>query len=228
MQISVSPGVRTYPLGGSVELAGKYENLFWDKRREDNKWMYSYWQARAAVASHGLLEASLSYFPISFVELSYASSMTERYYSTRGFDCDLLVCRGNLGRDRATVKVTLGAGSWFVQTSYQKTTARHSDDSKPLVDEVEYLALTAGGDDLETSSFVIGEKTEHIALALLHRQTLALGSGDNNQMQAVVLRVLERPEYWTYGLGRYFSTRHDAGLTAFMAYQWTWGGSLGL
>lgn len=233
VQYSLTPGVRSYPFGGSLEASAKYDHLLWDRRDDQTlgagpRWKYSFAQLRAAAASQGTVEVSASYFPISFFEIFAAKSFTDRYFQNSKFDCDVLLCKGRLWREKAGFRLSLGYEYWFGLLSAVKTRAEQADKSRPAYDEVEYLVLNAAGDDLETGIIALGQKTEHLAVSLLHRQSRAIQSGENNQMQAIVIRVMERPEFWTYGLGRYFSSRNDPGLTFFFAYQINFGESLAL
>lgn len=69
-ELSLNSGVRTYPFSASVHAQYKLESVLWDKREESaSPWKFGFAQAKALVASHGLVEGTVSVYPIGILEL---------------------------------------------------------------------------------------------------------------------------------------------------------------
>lgn len=228
LEVSLAPSVRTYPQSASAEISVKEEWLIWNEKSEDLPWYFGFLQAKAVVASHGMIEGQLSVFPISFIEIGYSVSQTSRFYETKTFNCDRVICRGNVLREKSFVRLAWAYKDWvFIPSSYRKRIS-NSDKSKFLADEVEHLLAWPGGDDLDVSTFIVGKNIGKNFLALVHREAQYYLSDKRNEAQYLVYRTRWRGASFSGGAGRYFSSYADPQLSVVAALTWSWGDSMSL
>lgn len=225
-EISIHAGGRTYPFGGAAEVRGKYDFLVWDQRSQTAFWKYGFLQAQGAVGTQGLAEGALSFYPVSFLELTGAQSFTNRYYKTERFDCEQLVCQGTLRRDRLTARLIGGAGDWFFVLSGNRIWLSHQNQSQSLVDEMEVLQIRPGGDLLETGSLLFGKRLGDEVLGLAFRQAHSKASGVGNETQSLFYRFPLEAYTMSVGVGRYVSDFASPGISVYALLAWTWGKSL--
>ncbi len=231
LEINLMPQARTYPTSGSAELNARHEFILWDQR-SDAKWKYGFVQPKVAVATHGLAEAGLNFYPISILELGAAYSTTSRYYKTKPFDCDAYVCQGVVQRHRTTVRLVGGKEfetfKLMALATYHRIRLSNADNSKPMVDEVEVLAAMPGSDTLESTSLMLGASREEKTLALYFKKGRMLDAKTENDAQYVIYR--QKMDGYTLqgGVGRYASDFHDPGFSAIAGATWTWGESQSL
>lgn len=216
-EVSINLGLRSYPFSGTVDAQFKSEKLLWDVR-EKARWKFSMIQSKLTLASHGLAEVGLSFFPVGILELGGHFSTTSRFYETKNFDCTIVICKGILGRTSVFARFLAGQeipqGQLFTYLSSSLTTAKLDDDSKPFVDEVEKLLGKAGGDELRASSFGFGLKRSDGTFLVLLRQAQYKDTKDQNEMAYLIYRTQFEEYNLSAGIGQYQSNRFDSGLSA--------------
>ncbi len=231
LEYTLTPSIRSYPTSGSVEAQVRDEYLIWDQR-EDAKWKFGFVQPRAMVGAHGLVEAGLNFNPISFLELGAAYSTVSRYYNTRPFDCDAVVCKGILARHRYTVRLVGGhdfdSFSLLGMLTYNRIRLSTADASKPLMDESEVLLGMPGSDTVESQSLMLGAQRAGCMLGVYAKKARMLESRAENNSQYLIFRHKLQDFSVTGGIGRYASDYHDPGFSAIAAATWTWGHSISL
>jgi hypothetical protein len=226
LEINLVPQARTYPTSGSAEVSARHEIMLWDQR-SDAKWKYGFVQPRVAVATHGLAEAALNFYPISILELGAAYSSTSRYYKTKPFDCDLFVCGGVMTRHRYTVRLVGGkefeSFKLLALATYHRVRISNADNTKPLVDEVEVLAAMPGSDTVESTSLMLGASRDEKTLGLYLKKGKFVDAKTENDMQYLIYRQKMDGYAAQVGLGRYASDYHDPGFSAIVGATWSWG-----
>lgn len=231
-EVSINLGVRTYPFGGLVDAQLKSEKLLWDAR-EKTPWMFSMVQSKLTLATQGLAEASLSVFPVGFIELGFNGSTTSRFYDSKNFDCSAVVCRGILNRTSVFGRMIFGLqlawGDPFILFSKSQTIAKTADDTKPFVDELEKILGKAGSDELEAKSLGVGFKFKNgSALLALGRQARYQDTGDRNEMAYLIYRSKFDSYKVSAGLGKYQSNRFDHDFSAVLGISFAEGDSASL
>lgn len=227
LQINLIPAARTYPLSGSVEANARHEYLLWDQR-EEQFWKYGFLQARGGIAAHGMAEAGVSFFPISFVELGVSSSLTNRFYESRVFNCKDEICFGQVRRDRLTLRLIAGYSDVVGILSLNSQSVHIEDDSKPLADESENILAHAGADTLKSESLLLGYKMGSRFAGVYARQARFERSEQKNESQHAVYRFPFHELFCGVGVGRYASSVSPPGLSVYATVLWTWGSSLAL
>jgi hypothetical protein len=227
-QVEVLAGGRSYPLGGSADVRGKYDVLLWDRRSDGPSWKYGFFQPQATLSARGMIEGALSFYPVSFIELSGGLSSTERFVTLDHLGCDELVCKGNVRRERFSFRFAGGSGDWLFILSASRVWMSHKDASRPLYDESEVLKVRPGGDLLEGRSLLIGKKFDKDILGLFLRETKLESTGAGNESQLLVYRFPWETYVVSVGAGRYASDFTAAGFVANLIISWSWGQSLAL
>jgi hypothetical protein len=231
LEFTLTPSIRSYPTSGSVEAQVREEYLIWDQR-QDAKWKFGFVQPRAMIGAHGLAEAGLNFNPVSFLELGAAYSTVSRYYNTRPFDCDAVVCKGILARHRYTARLVGGhefdSFSLLGMLTYHRIRLSTADASKPLLDESEVLLGAPGSDTVESQSLMLGAQREGCLLGVYVKKARMLESRAENESQYLIIRHKLQDFSVAAGVGRYASDFHDPGFSAVASATWTWGQSISL
>lgn len=219
--VSAMGGARNYPFSGNLELQYKNEIPLWK----------GFVSPRAMVATNGTFELGVGFSPISFVEFNAASSWTSRYYKLKKFDCDQQICGGVVTRSRYGLKWVLGfpwnEGSLFWLPSFQWIRSRHSDESRPLADELEINLSKNGGEDLIQQTHLLGFKRENITWALLYRRGDFQDSKNSSTAGYLVYREQKDSIVMNYGVGQYESDLNTKELSLIFAITWQQGKSWG-
>jgi hypothetical protein len=228
LEISITPSTRSYPASGTVEATAKHEWLLWDQR-SDKKWKYGFLQTEFLVGAHAEAEAQVSLYPISILQLGYAYGQTSRFYKTKNFDCDAVLCLGNVSREKKFIKLAYELGQLKLLYSYFETSFQSKDESKDLVDELEHLLVSPGGDTLKGYSFLVLKDLNPGSLGAYYREVRYKASGEDNRSSYLVYRK----EIWegmlTLGGGTFASTRTTKYEPSFIAsFTWKWGESIAL
>ncbi len=236
VQTELRPSLRTYPTGFSVTATAKDEFLIWDQR-DQQFWQFGLVKPQISVATHGQLEAGVSLYPISFVELFSSVAWTNRYYDTKPFDCDLYQCQGTVQRQKLGARMALqfdsAVGAILLVPTYQQTHLE-GENKKTIVDEEEVLLAHSDWDVLTSQSLFAGLKWEHQTTGLYYKQSQFQRSASRNQSEYLIHQFkylnpkLERPFDVVIGVGRYYSDYSDASFSAIAALSWRWGDSLAL
>lgn len=196
MHRSLFFGARSYPTSASAEAQIKIESFLWDQRAEtQSDWKFGLVQARATVASHGMLDFAVLIYPISILEIGYSNSNTFRFYETKPFDCDLVACQGQLNRSSVFAKLLLGHRfqrvDAFVIPTITVTDVQHSGSGSEklvAVDEVERLPFDENGDQLVIKSVIGGLKHGDWTYAIFSRSAVYKSSQSANEMNYLILR----------------------------------------
>lgn len=236
IQTELRPSLRTYPTGFSVTATAKDEFLIWD-RRDQQFWQFGLVKPQLSVATHGQIEAGVSLYPISFVELFSSVAWTNRYYDTKPFDCDLYQCQGAVQRQKVGARVALQfsspAGAILVVPTYQQIHLE-GDNKKTIVDEEEVLLAHNDWDNLSSQSLFVGLNWERQTTGLYYKQSQFQRYASRNQSEYVIHQFkyshakFDRPFDVVLGVGRYYSDYSVASFSAIAALSWRWGDSLAL
>lgn len=231
LDYSLMPSVRSYPTSGSIEAQVRDEVLLWDRRQEAN-WKFGFLQHRLLVAAHGAVEGGLNFYPISFLELGASYSLTSRFYKTKPFDCEAVVCKGIVQRYRLTARL---AGEHPFESfkliglaTFHRVRLATADNSKPFVDEAEVLLAAPGSDAVESQSLLIGAQRDRRTLCLYAKKARMMETRDENNSQYIVYRQKLNQFSFAGGVGRYESDHHDPGFSAIASATWAWGESISL
>lgn len=243
LEITAGPSLRTYPFSASAEMQARHEYILWDQRQgqaDQAAHKFGFIQPKFTAAAHGMWEAGLNFNPISILEIGAGYGSTSRFYDSSTFNCENYICRGVVQRHRWTARLVGGAnvemGKIIGILSWNRVRISNQDDSKPLVDEAEVLAVTNGGDTLESQSILLGlqkadgsaesKSTETFGVFAKHARYMQ--SRVDNEFQYLIYR--KKLEGWSYaaGVGRYASDYNKPGLSAYGTILWTWGQSQSL
>lgn len=227
----IGPSVRTYPTSGSFEFTARHEYLLWDKR-DEAFFKFGFVQPKLTLGAHGLAEASVNLYPISILEIGAGYGTVSRFYTSKTFDCDIVVCQGVVQRNRFTTRLVLGhkmeSFDLLGVLSYNRIRSSSADDSKPLVDETEVLLSAPGSDTLETHSILIGAKRDDKTYALFAKQGRYLDADTKNESQFLIYRQSMDGYSYAVGAGRWASDFTTPGFSAIANITWTWGKSISL
>jgi hypothetical protein len=234
-EIGLGASARTYPVGASVDLFGRTDFLLWDQREDGQFWKYGLIQARGNVASHGLVEGSLSFFPISFFEIGIAVSRTFRFIQPRIADCDLQLCKGIVDRQKIFSRLLLGAERTLVVLGFTQGQLAIDDRSRTVFDEVENLVANPGGERSDSWSLTLGQRGNRELYGLQLRNFSFLESDSKNEAQYLFYRkeadqggAQSSSPSFVIGIGRYSSSLSAPEVSLIGNVLWTWGKSRSL
>ena len=227
LEVNVAPAMRTYPSSASAEINARHEFLIWDQR-DQALWKFGFIQPKVTLGAHGLAEGSLQIYPISILELGAGYGTTSRFYDTKTFNCDDVICRGIVQRHRLTARLVGAVGDFLAVATHHRIRISTGDDSKPLADESEVLLATSGGDTFEATSLLLGMKRDTEMFGVYAKQGRYLEARTENQAQYLIYR--KQDGVWSYagGLGRYASDFSEPGFSAYATVVWTWGSTISL
>lgn len=229
---SLVPSVRIYPVGGSIEgMLGKDWYLY-DQRNPKEFWKFGLISLQVKAASHGLIDTSLSVYPISFIKIFLGLGGTYRYYNSSSMDCTQNICQGFFSRTRFGFSFLFSFGEqseYLILPKFQSIAVSHSQTNRRLVDETELLTAAAGGDTLNQVTLFMGNilKKGNI-LGFYMKQSQYQNSQKQNEMQLIVMNWDWKQTSLIFGIGRYASDFHVPGITATAEYTWKWGNGLSL
>jgi hypothetical protein len=242
-ELTFNSGLRSYPLAASIDAQYKLETIIWDHRPisilgqtssqySNSRWKFGMVQAKALVASHGLVEGAVSVYPVGFLELGTSLSTTSRYYETSPFNCDLIVCKGILRRKNYFARWLLGfdlpQGSVFMILSGHQSLNTISDSSSDFADETERLLGKAGEDEIKSESVLVGFKNDLGAFGLIFRQAGYQKSEQKNQISYLIYRNAIDQYRLSMGLGSYQSSQFQSEISAFVSVSLSQGQTLAL
>lgn len=229
LEYSVVPSARSYPTSGSIEAQVRDEVLLWDQR-QDTGWKFGFLQPRLMVGAHGVAEGSLSLFPISFLELGASYSLTSRFYKTRPFDCDAVICNGLVQRRRLTARL---AGEVQFESfklsglaTFHRVALSTGDSTKPFVDELEVILAAPGSDTVESQSLLVAAHRDDKMLGLYAKKARMMQTRNENNSQYIIYRQKLQNLSAAVGVGRYASDYHEPGFSAVASISWAWGESI--
>jgi hypothetical protein len=227
---SVSPSMRVYPDGGTIEAEYGTEWPWWDEKNDKEFWRYGFFQLRMSAAIHGAVETNFSIFPISFVRLNFGVGGVYRFFNSKEFNCTTYLCQGFLTKNRIGLQFALSfgdEGEYFLIPSYNMIFVSHPQTTKMIVDETELIVAAAGGDTLDNVSVFIGKKTsKETVIGLYVKQSQYRQSFSRNEAQYLVGKLDWRDTSVSFAVGRYNSDFHVPGLSISAAYEWKWGKTL--
>lgn len=223
-----SVGLRTYPFSASGDAHAKFERLVWDKRAESGtEWKFGLLQGRIGVATHGLFDIGVAFYPISILEFAFSSSKTYRFYETKPFDCDFFACKGELNRSSQSARLLLGHRlkdfDVFFIPSFALTQIHHTgkDSERAFaIDEVEKLILDSNGDKLIAQSLLMGLKKGDFTYAFLARDAQYDFNKSSNQMFYFIVRKDLEKMRLQGGLGQYGSDYQAKQFSAVLSASW--------
>jgi hypothetical protein len=230
-QTAVGPSFRGYPLSGDLTMSIKQEGLLFDRRTEADPLTYGLWQIKALASAAGVVEASASLYPVSYVRLTAGIGGTARYYNPPSLNCTYLNCQGFLQKNRLGFGFIIATGEnkeWIVLPEYNLLQVTSAQTQLPNADETELIIANPAGDTLDQYSIIFGKKTEAKVVGLLIRESQYRSSGQHNEMQALISKSTWRDTSLVFGAGRYASDLNVPGFTAFFTYEWRWGYSQAL
>lgn len=228
---------RSYVRGLSAEVSLKEEQLIWgEKTTSSEDWKYGFVQAQAAAATHGQVSAGLSLFPISFIEMNYKQSWTQRYSASSVFGCGTNQCFGSVVRKIYTGRMALAYKAVIVFYSTSSSFLAETNGAEPIVDELENLLINPAGDIGVTRTLLLGMRGGEQAQytwGLLYRDFEYQHSRVKNEMFSLVFRKKTSEAesvkgQWFVTAGTYRSTFSNEGLSLGLGRSWQWGESLSL
>jgi hypothetical protein len=227
---SISPSMRIYPDGGTLEAEYGEEWPWWDEKNDKEFWRYGFYQLRMNAAVHGATELSFSAYPISFVRLTLGVGGVYRFYNTENFNCTTNICQGFLSKNRLGVQFALAFGDdgeYFLIPSYNMVFVSHPQTNRRIVDETELILAAAGGDTLDNVSIFMGKQIRRgTIMGVYIKQSQYRQALTRNEAQYFVTRFDWQDTSLNFAIGRYASDFHVPGLGVSASYEWKWGKSL--
>ena len=239
-ELSFNSGVRTYPFSASVDAQYKLESVLWDRRsvtdgngnEKQTKWKFGMAQIKALVASHGQVEGTVSVYPVGFMEIGASLSTTSRFYATKPFNCDFIVCKGILKRSNTFARLLMGyeiaQGSLFAILAGHQSLNTVEDTSKDFADETEKLLGRAGEDEFKSKSILAGIKHQLGTVALFYRFAEYQKSKQKNEYSYLIYRNEFDQYRLSLGMGQYQSSQFQGEFSAIMGLTYTFGKTVAL
>ncbi len=228
-QSSVVGSARSYPSSGSLEAQIKEDWLLWGQADPSNPMGYGFASARFNVATQGMLEAAVSINPVSFVELGYAQNTTYRFIKRKmKFDCDVIECMGELGRQKTFLKIGLAYQEFVFMPSYQLVQTKNKASAIAFYDEIENFVLLPDSDEISITSVVLGYKKDKDLYGVVYRGAKAKDNEVKNQAVYAIYKSQTENFGYTVGAGSYQSDFYDAEFSAIAQINWVIGDSLSL
>jgi hypothetical protein len=113
-------GARSYVRGASAKLHVAHDLLLWGEKNSPQDWKFGLFRAQAGVATHGQLDAAVSLYPISFLEINYQKKWIQRYSAPANFDCIGIQCYGPIERDVVQARMALAYENLLGIFSYSR------------------------------------------------------------------------------------------------------------
>lgn len=229
MEYGVSGGIRSTPQSLSAGAYVKEGKILWDAREGGSIWKYGYVNVGAEAAIHGFVQGEIEFRPISILGITYFASSTSRFYDTRTLHCEEVNCRGNLLRSGLKLQLLLGFGDYIVVPSYSNTNVRHSEMTKAVSDESEFVLLAPESDRVVARGIFLGKKIDGAIVGLLANSRKGQATGDEANFRYLVYKFPQKDEMtMAAGLGVFDSTHAASTGSAFFTVQWAYGEKLGL
>jgi hypothetical protein len=229
VQYSLSPIYRQFPENKTIEASVKEEWLLWSKKENPQDWKFGFIQPKIVVGAHAMIEGQINLYPVSFVELGYAQSKTSRFYDITTFNCDQVLCRGNVNRERLSFKIGVPIQFSKVLYTYSRAKLHSEDTSKPVADETEHLLAYPGDDTLTVQSFTVGRDfTLDTFMGFMNRTAYYQDSMKGNNAYYFVYKTKWNGAFINLAAGQYVSSYSDAGFSMFGSVTWKWGDSISL
>lgn len=223
-------GARSYVRGASARFQVAHDSLFWGKKTDPKDWKFGLLQAQAGVATHGQLDAAISLFPISFLEINYQKKWTQRFSAPSNFDCIAIQCYGPIERDVAQMRIALAYEKLVSILSYSRQWTKVRNTNESVFDDLENILMLQNSDAAEIKSAFLGlnmMNEDNLVLGLAARSFEYEASKVKNELVGLaVTRDLkwEDKKFKIFGLiGLYKSDYSKEGLSLALAAQYTWG-----
>lgn len=232
MYSKLSPSLRAYPVGATIEAMVGQDWYLYDDRNQNEFWKFGLitWKTKAAM--HGLLDSTVSVYPISFFKIYFGVGGTYRYYNSTGMDCTANLCQGFLTRTSLGFSFAFNFGEqdeFMVVPNFKSMALSHPQSNKRFVDESEFLVGAAGGDTMDQASLFVGKTLRRgNILGLYLKQSQFRNTLKQNEMQLIVMNWDWKATALSVGLGRYSSDFHAPGITGTIEYDWKWSEGLSL
>ena len=221
---------RSYVRGMSAEVSAAHESILWGKPQGSGDIYFGLVQFKAAAASHGLLKASASVFPISFLEIRGEQSRTYRYSSPATMSCGDIQCYGPIDRRAIAVRLALGLQNLVGFLSHSAQIVETSDSGEASFDELENLTKVSGQDEGEARAAFAGMKVNDLnqsVIGLAVREFEYKKAKSTNRL--IGLAYHTHVTLYEYNLkisslvGSYKSDYNPESISVALAVEYNWG-----
>ena len=225
----VGVSARAYPIGGAALVQASHGSVFWGEKSSDSVW-YGFFRATGKLQSSltvNSAEASLEFFPVSFLGFESGADASHRSSNFSGINCGLLACQGSITRYFASINGILGNKSYYLGFGYRATRYR-STHGAPGGFYDEYSSV-AGHE--KTDTLMSFEAWPGIALSPQHRVGLFYSadrftrSHQYDENFFVYASYRGAPHTLGLGIGMYQSSLQRREPTAYATYRYSWGES---
>lgn len=151
---------RSFPSGFYINATGGYSFPLW---KIDDKVLFGYLRPSVTGQTSFVVnsaEAKLDFNPISFLNLFYGKSHTDRNYDELDtFECGVVVCDTILKREFYGARLALGAGPLVLLSKVQWYRTRLDEHhTTEFADELSSLISSPGNDTLFQKQLLLGFK----------------------------------------------------------------------
>lgn len=223
-------GARSYVRGASARFNVAHETLLWGQKTGEQDWKFGLYRVQAGAATHGQLDAAISLYLVSFLEINYQKKWTQRYSAPTNFDCLAIQCYGPISRDIVQSRMALAYEKLVGVFSYSRQWTKVQSTNEPAYDELENVLMLQTADAAEIKSGFLGVKVaaeNNLVIGLAARSFEYEASKIRNELiGAAVTRDLNWHErkFKVFGLlGVYRSDYSKEGLTVALSAQYAWG-----
>lgn len=225
---------RTYTPGLSLNPTIGYGQRVWGDL--DSPW-YGFLRPHLdGVVSPTLFEgkAGIEVFPVSILGVNIARTFGRRFADTRGQDCIVNQCQGELDYTDVTVQAYLGGAGFFSSLRWTRTFFDAvSDQTRPIYDVGSSVLLKPAGEAGDYMTIVVGKDlSDDLAIGVLVQNADFHYSGQHQEGHYLIVRSNLKLFGFddlsaTLGLGRYKTDLNIAELSGILSVTYTGQAAIG-
>ena len=222
--LAVDGIARSYPLSGTVGLAGGYNFLLWGTPGRGSPW-YGYLRPNlngSTAITYNSLGASLEVFPLSFFGARAGGEAIQNDANYTAYDCANFGCRGRFARAFVEGELTLGAGRFFAQfkARRERWTEREAPNHS-FIEPTSGLALSGLGDAQSVYRLSAGAKLSDMwSLAAVLEYTESSTLRGVSRFPFALVRYSDQTFSAGLGVGTFTSTLKGEGVSVLGFLRW--------
>ncbi len=207
IDLSVSTGVRSYPLSGALKLdMGKSLMLWGTRHKKGEKPNPLYGYARAGfnlstAGTHNRGLAKLEFYPLSFLGFTVGGEIIKNSKDYSGYNCSLNRCLGRFSSSFGDVSLTLGYQDFFLLSKYRLTSiSAKKNDMATFIEPKQGLRARSQGDRYFQIKNILGFKLSKEWILAYNNQYAKMkkvkGTSKTN-----TLNVIYKYDKWSFAIG---------------------------
>ena len=223
--------VRSYPMGLLMTGIVGFGKKIWDDSHLKNNYMYGYVRPSLQIQTNTMVNSvklQLDLAPISFASFYLGTGKTYRYLKKMGsFNCDEVICEGQLERHYVGTKIGLKFRSLFFMNDYRYEKNRIQKRHGVFADEQATLKGRGPYDYLSQNLTVIGHQLkDRWSVGLLNQYNTMTYQKNSSDMALMYGELLQNKWRYMLGAGIFKNFQHQYIFSSLMMF--TWQGEKGM